>query len=76
MDMFTRCVVSHVHCFDWATKTWRGKVAMPIHNYMSHVMRKLDFCICENKGADQLHSDCQADQHLCFRYMDSRIPLL
>ena len=21
---------------------------------MSHVMRKPDFCICENKGADQL----------------------
>ena len=33
---------------------------------MSHVMRKLDFCLCENKGADQLRSNCEADQSLCF----------
>ena len=42
----------------------------------SHVMRKPDFCLCKNKGADQLCSNCKADQHLCFRYMDSTIPLL
>ena len=36
-------------------------------------MRKLDFCLCENKGADQLCSKCIADQHLCFRYSDSTI---
>ena len=39
-------------------------------------MRKLDFCICENKDADQLHGNREADQRLCFRYMDSTIPLL
>ena len=39
-------------------------------------MRKLDFCLCENKGADQLRSNCEADQRLCFRYTDSAIPLL
>ena len=39
-------------------------------------MRKSDFCLCENKGADQLCSNCTADQRLCFRYMDSSIPLL
>ena len=32
--------------------------------------------ICENKGADQLHSNCEADQCLCFRYTDSTISLL
>ena len=40
------------------------------------IMRKPDFCLCENKGADQLRSDCKADQRLCFCYMDSTIPLL
>ena len=25
-------------------------------NFYTHVMRKLAFCICENKEADQLHS--------------------
>ena len=39
-------------------------------------MRKLAFCICENKDADQLRSNCAADQRLCFRFSDSTIPLL
>ena len=43
---------------------------------ISHVMRKPTFCIFENSGTDQLHSSCEADQDLCFRYMDSKIPLL
>ena len=43
---------------------------------MSRVMRKPTFCICENKGADQLCSVCKADQRLCFCYKDSTVPLL
>ena len=50
---------------------------------LSCVMRKLnfayvktEFCICENKGTDQVCSDCAADQPLCFHYIDSIIPLL
>ena len=43
---------------------------------MSHVVRKPDFCICENKDADQLRGNREADQRLCFRYTDSTIPLL
>ena len=39
-------------------------------------MRKPAFCICENKDADQLRGDREADQRLCFRYTDSTIPLL
>ena len=39
-------------------------------------MRKLAFCICENKDADQLRGSREADQRLCFRYIDSTIPLL
>ena len=39
-------------------------------------MRKLAFCICENKDADQLRGNRKADKHLCFRYTDSTIPLL
>ena len=44
--------------------------------YEKNVTRKLDFCLCENKDADQLCSNCTAAQRLCFRYMDSTIPLL
>ena len=39
-------------------------------------MRKPFFCICENKDADQLRGNREADQRLCFRYTDSTIPLL
>ena len=40
-------------------------------------MRKPTICIGENKGADQLRSNCEADQRLCFRYSDSTVsPLL
>ena len=39
-------------------------------------MTKPDFCLCKNKGADQLRSNCEADQRLCFRYTDSTISLL
>ena len=34
---------------------------------MGCIMRKPAFCICENKGADQLRVNCAPDQHLCFR---------
>ena len=37
---------------------------------------KTFFSICENKGADQLHTNCAADHCLCFRYIDSTIAQL
>ena len=45
-------------------------------NRMSRVIRKPTICICENKDADQLRGDREADQRLCFHYLDSAIPLL
>ena len=39
-------------------------------------MRKPAFCICENRDADQLRGNHEADQRLCFCYTDSTIPLL
>ena len=39
-------------------------------------MGKPTICIGENKGADQLRGNREADQRLCFRYTDSTIPLL
>ena len=37
-------------------------------------MRKPDFCLCENKGADQLHSNCEADLRLIA--FTTRIPVV
>ena len=39
-------------------------------------MGKPTICIGENKGADQLRGNREADQHLCFRYSDSTVPPL
>ena len=39
-------------------------------------MRKPEFCLCENKGADQLRSNWEADRRLCFHYKNSTIPTL
>ena len=46
------------------------------HPYLSRDVRKPVFRICENKDADQLRGNREADQRLCFRYMDSTVPLL
>ena len=46
------------------------------YSYMSRLMGKPTICICENKGADQLRCNREADQHLCFRYSDSTFPPL
>ena len=45
-------------------------------HYMSHRMGKPTICIGENKDADQLRGNREADQRLCFRYKDSTTPLL
>ena len=54
----------------------RCVIIVPGYNNMSRIVRKPDFCLCENKGADQLRSNCEADQRLCFRHSDSTIPPL
>ena len=49
---------------------------LPVTNKMSYLMGKPTMWIGETKGADQLRSNCEPDQLLCFRYMESTIPLL
>ena len=44
--------------------------------YMSCLVGKPTICIGENKDADQLRGNREADQRLCFRYSDSTVPLL
>ena len=43
-------------------------------HHMSYVVRKPTFAYAK-KDLDQLHSKCAADQHLCFRYIDSTFSL-
>ena len=58
-----------------------AKTAITVLHYMfgsvyEPPMGKPTICIGENKGADQLRGNHEADQRLCFRYSDSIIPLL
>ena len=41
--------------------------------YLSRVIRKPAFCMCENKSADPLRGTCPTDKPFCFRYIDSTI---
>ena len=45
-------------------------------SHLSRLLGKPTICIGENKDADQLRGNREADQRLCFRYSDSTIPLL
>ena len=68
-----------VHWYDKKTKLVVLRHVREVHRCqgdLSLVMRKPAFCICENKDAYQLRSNCAANQRLCFRYMDNTIPLL
>ena len=42
------------------------KISAVINFRLNRVVKKICFCICENKGADQLCSDRAADNRLCF----------
>ena len=54
--------------------SWLGPCIMS--DKLSRRMGTPTIFIGENKGADQLRSNCEADQRLCFRYTDSTISLL
>ena len=43
---------------------------------MSRLVGKPTICIGENKDADQLRGNREADQRLCFHYTDSTLPVL
>ena len=43
---------------------------------MSHVVRKPVFAICEQQRRRLACASAQSDQHLCFRCLDSIIPLV
>ena len=54
-----------------------GQVLIDTMEKMRSDVRKPEFCLCENKDADQLCSNCTADQRLCFRQANRTIhPLL
>ena len=46
------------------------------HSFPFEPMRKPAFCTCVKKDADQLRGNRKADQRLCFRFIESTIPLL
>ena len=63
------------HCF-LGIYQYSGNLMCIAQHHLSLIVRKPTFCICQNRGADQLCSNCEADQRLCFLYIASTIPLL
>ena len=53
-----------------------GRLAASTDKHLSCLMSKPTICISKNKDADQLRGKREADQHLCFSYKDSTLPLL
>ena len=70
MDIF---VLNDVHI---VTAHLRQKKSIFMTTYLSLCMRKPTICFGENKDADQLRGNREADQRLCFRFTDSTLPLL
>ena len=62
--------------FPYLIATFMPEGSLFIEIHLSRHMGKPTICLGENKGADQLRSNCEADQRLCFRYTDSTLPLL
>ena len=71
--------VQGINCLKWQKPHFHVisfSLQRKSNSYMSRDVRKPAFCICENKDADQLRGNREADQRLCFRYTNSTIPLL
>ena len=66
----------HLLCTPCLTQWQVRKQVRVIPLLLYSVCIFVTFCICENKGIDQLCSNCEADQRLCFCYTDSTIHLL
>ena len=66
-------------CFLYLRKTKARSAAIAQADHLlcySYEPRYEAFCIGENKDADQLRGNREADQRLCFRSSDSTIHLL
>ena len=49
------------------------RIMVFVYRCISRLMGKQTICISENKDADQLLGNREADQRLCFRFSDSTI---
>ena len=74
------------HFIEWQKGTIQLKLpnfnrSIPVtgnvrYTHWLKTMRKPTICIYENKDAGQLRGNREADQRLCFRYIDRMFPLL
>ena len=60
--------VAHISCRLLLEAPQQQRASKVYHYSISRVVRKRAFCICENKDADQLRGNREADQRLCFRH--------
>ena len=53
-----------------------NKGADQLRGHREADLRKPTFCICVDRDADRLRGGREAGRRLCFRYIDSTVPLL
>ena len=68
----TAGILTHIHVLLSGT----GLYIKSCKRQLSRFMKKPSICLCKTIGADQLCSNCEADQRFYFRYTDSTIPFL
>ena len=71
-----QCQMESGSCSEVSPDSLEKPVINLVISNLSRRMGKPTICKGENKGADQLRSNCEADQRLCFCYTESTIPLL
>ena len=73
-EFWSRCYVDH----NWLSydSSLSSIIKIVGHWEMSHVMRKPVHAICEQQRRRSACASAQSDQRLCFRWLDSMIPLL
>ena len=76
MAELERLIKSCNYCGDSQLLETKQSIVSLIRSNRSNHIRKPTFKICGNKGADQLCSNCTADQRLCFRMNSTKVLLL
>ena len=68
-DWITSKICDSIFCDIWSETQHHEQ-------HLSLCVRKPTICMGENKDADQLRGNREADQRLCFRYTDNTFPPL
>ena len=76
MHLYSSYIFIQTRCLYNSSYLFPQYMSQLLKKKLSLCMRKPTICMGENKDADQLRGNREADQRLCFRYTDSTFPPL